>query len=805
MLHRTLLLLLLLFSIAVGADSKPLQTDLPAETNTPEEITFILVNDVPDQANSAIVELGNIHGKLLVSEQDKELEKSIEAFIESLQDEYENPVYSDLENESIRKLQKLYQQWSISYKQFKEWKTGLDQHVTKHSDAIKAFEKSEILWSQTALKAKAEDAPEAITLRIDEVLAKLKSYHDETKITYDVLLTCSNSVSSEMLKISELMKRIKEVEEKQSNRLFVQESEPIFWLFGTDEVSLSGYFPALFVSVGDMLNDARIYLVTNKDRLIIHGFITVVLLILMIYLYVLDKRRELFIKRDEKVWGSVTFVSRPISATIILSLFSIIFIYSDRPAVLGQLGMMLGVIPIVIIFRRMADIRFMRYVYTIAIIFTMVFMIRSIGEFEIINRLLLLGITIGIIAGFFQLVQKNSFIYELPINGWFRFLLKLVPLVYVIMAVSIAANLYGSVTLATRISEGMTITLMFLLLMYAISQLFIGLAVLFIRRRASESLYIVKAYSREMQGSVSYFITVVSFGIWAYYSAKTFGVLTPVKAWLDELVMHKWYFGSVSITIEAIGSFMFVLMMTWLIIKAVRMFLHLEVFPRIKLPRGVPTAISMVIRYFIVALGFLLALSSLGLNMSHLGLLAGALGVGLGFGLRNIIANFVSGIIMVFERPVQIGDTIEMDNTFGKVKSIGVRSSSVETFDGSEVIVPNADFISQKVTNWTLSDNQRRAELLFKVAFGSDPHQVLALMKEVALNHEYVLDDPEPAAAFKGFGEYYLEFKLYYWVSEEIIRTKSEVALGVYDAIRKAGIAMPIPSHNITMPEKDDI
>ncbi len=804
MIQRILLLLLLLFSIAVGADSKPLQTEVVKETNTPKEITFIPVKDVPEQASSAIVELGSIHEKLLLSEQDKELQKVIVAFIDSLKDEYKDPIYSDLEDQSIRKLQRLYQQWSISYKQFKKWKALLDKHTTEHSDAIKVIEDIRILWLETALKAKTEKAPKAITSRIKEVLAELKVYSRQIKVTYDTLLTYSNSVSSEMLKISELMKRIKAVEDKQSSRLFVQDSEPLFELFGTDEVDLSGYFPALFVSLGDMLNDTRIYLVTNKDRLIIHGLFASVLLSLMAYLYLLDRRRQLFVKRDEKVWGSVSFVSRPISATIVLSLFSMIFIYTDRPDVLGQLGMMAGLIPILLIFRRMVDMRLMRYVYTIAILFSIIFMVRSVGEFEIINRLLLLGATIGMIVGFFQFLQKNSFVHELSLNGWFRFLLKLIPLVYVMLLVSIVANFYGSVTLSARITVGVTSTLVLLLLMYAISQLFIGLAILFIRRRASESLYIVKAYSREMQRNVSYFITVVTFAIWVYYSAKVFGVLEPVKVWLDELITHKWQFGSITITIEAISSFMFVLFMTWLITKVVRMLLDLELFPRVKLPRGVPTAISMVIRYFIVVLGFLLALSSLGLDTGHLGLLAGALGVGLGFGLRNIIANFVSGIIMVFERPVQIGDTIEIDNTFGKVKSIGVRSSSVETFDGSEVIVPNADFISEKVTNWTLSDNQRRAELLFKVAFGSDPHQVLKLMEEVAINHEYVLNDPKPAAAFYGFGEYYLEFKLYYWVNEEIIRTKSEVALGVYDAILKAGIEMPVPRHNVVMHEEQD-
>lgn len=232
-----------------------------------------------------------------------------------------------------------------------------------------------------------------------------------------------------------------------------------------------------------------------------------------------------------------------------------------------------------------------------------------------------------------------------------------------------------------------------------------------------------------------------------------------------------------------------------------------EIFSRFKLPRGIPGGISMLTRYTIIKIGFFLAISVVGVDLGKFGLLAGALGVGLGFGLRNIIENFVSGLIIIFERPIEVGDTVEIGDVFGNVEKIGIRSSTVKTFDGSEVIVPNGSLISNQVTNWTFSDRQRRMQLPVKVAFGNDPHKVLELLRKVAGKHAGVLEIPEPQAFFNGFGDNYLDFTLYYWVSDNILQIKSEIALAVHDTIKDAGIDTPRPKGDfnlkfINAPEK---
>ena len=139
--------------------------------------------------------------------------------------------------------------------------------------------------------------------------------------------------------------------------------------------------------------------------------------------------------------------------------------------------------------------------------------------------------------------------------------------------------------------------------------------------------------------------------------------------------------------------------------------------------------------YAVLLLGFLLAISAAGVDLNKVSLLAGAFGVGIGFGLQNVVNNFVSGLILLYERPVQLGDMVEVGGTTGEVRRIGIRSSTIRTPQGAEVIVPNSNLISDRVVNWTLSDRRRRMDIKVGVAYGTDPERVLALLVGVARAH----------------------------------------------------------------------
>jgi len=294
----------------------------------------------------------------------------------------------------------------------------------------------------------------------------------------------------------------------------------------------------------------------------------------------------------------------------------------------------------------------------------------------------------------------------------------------------------------------------------------------------------MELYSQKIEHTTIAIIKIVMFLWWIKVVLETLSLYPFVLEYKDIFMELSWKISSTVITVESIVNFIAIVIGTWMVSKLVITLLNVEVFARFSFPRGVPTAITTTLNYIIVISGTIIALSSLGITPEQFTLVFGALGVGIGFGLRNIIANFVSGIIMVFERPIQIGDVIEIDKTMGSVQSIGARASTLETFDGSEVIIPNADFVAKEIVNWTLSDERRRKILEFKVDFDSDITEVMRIMKDVAQNHPDVLKDPEPLATFQGFGDNYLEFKLYFWLTDNLIVAQSEVSLKIYKELK---------------------
>ncbi|MGH7896089.1 MAG: mechanosensitive ion channel family protein, partial [Candidatus Binatia bacterium] len=231
--------------------------------------------------------------------------------------------------------------------------------------------------------------------------------------------------------------------------------------------------------------------------------------------------------------------------------------------------------------------------------------------------------------------------------------------------------------------------------------------------------------------------------------------------------------------------------------------LDTEVFPRLRMPPGVPFALTTFTRYAVIFAGFVIALGLIGFSIDRVTILLGALGVGLGFGLQNVVNNFVSGLILLLERPIRLGDVIEFGGVAGWVSRIGIRSSTIETFEGAEVIVPNAMLIAERVTNWTYSASRRRIEVLVGVAYGADPNVVLALLERIAAAQEDLLRQPAPQALFLGFGQSSLDFALRAWTSsyDQAAVTRSRLAVAVHAALRDAEIEIPFPQRELRVRE----
>jgi len=215
---------------------------------------------------------------------------------------------------------------------------------------------------------------------------------------------------------------------------------------------------------------------------------------------------------------------------------------------------------------------------------------------------------------------------------------------------------------------------------------------------------------------------------------------------------------------------------------------------------GVTDSIGTIFRYTIIVIGFITIFQSAGFDLSTLGLLAGALGVGIGFGLQNVTNNFISGIIILFERPIKVGDRIEVGDINGDVHSISMRSTTVITNDNISVIVPNSEFINSQVINWSHNDRRVRFKFPVGVSYNEDPEKVRAVVLEVAQEHPGVLEDPAPDLWFEGYGDSSLDFYLTVWTSSFIQRPgvfKSQLYYSIFKKFAEHKIEIPFPQRDL--------
>jgi len=257
-------------------------------------------------------------------------------------------------------------------------------------------------------------------------------------------------------------------------------------------------------------------------------------------------------------------------------------------------------------------------------------------------------------------------------------------------------------------------------------------------------------------------------------------------------------FAKLGLSLGELLAFFLVLWLSWLVARLVSFVLGEEVFPRLPMKEGVPYAFTTFTRYAIITIGFIAAISAMGVPLDKLTIMLSALGVGIGFGLQKLASTVVSGFILLSERPVRLQDIIQLDSMFGRVSHIGIRATTIRTFDGAELIVPNDDLISARLVNWTLSDLNRRVIMPIGVAYGTDPNEVLTILRRVASENDRVLKSPEPQALFRAFGESSLDFELRFHVeSSGIVEVPSELHVAVTEAFAEAGITIPFPQRDL--------
>jgi small-conductance mechanosensitive channel len=290
---------------------------------------------------------------------------------------------------------------------------------------------------------------------------------------------------------------------------------------------------------------------------------------------------------------------------------------------------------------------------------------------------------------------------------------------------------------------------------------------------------------------------VVAVTAWTMAALSILDLLTPAREALDSAAI---VIGGLRISaLLVLKTTAFLLFALWVAITASN-FLDQRLQRYKDLTPSFQVLLGKLIRVSLVTFAVLITLSSVGIDFSSLALFTGALGVGLGFGLQKIVSNFVSGIILLVDKSIKPGDVISLGENFGWVDRMGARYTSVVARDGREYLIPNEDFVTQRVVNWSYSNDHVRLEVKFGVSYASDPHVVCKLALEAAASVPRILTEPAPSCTLQGFGESSLDFTLRFWIHdpvEGLTGVRGAMLLALWDIFKRDGIAIPYPVRDL--------
>lgn len=682
--------------------------------------------------------------------------------------------------------------WEVRLDALDQWQTTLVRRAASLEEQSSQLEDRLDLWTRTRASARKQGAPAPILERIAATSRSLRETQDAVRERLAVLLTLQDQVGQQRATAVRQLEAVRAARLALRGRIF-ERDQPALWS-ALAEADRGPWWPAVRTSLEYDLGELQRFGASRRMELLLAGlFFAVTGLLALSW----RRRARGWDEDDPRRLSFALFLRHPVASALLLTLIVTPTAFTRAPAIVTDLGLLAALFPALVILRELLPDELRGTTYALAGLY-IADRLRDVAvSLPLMERVVLAGESLAVLLLVLWLARPARL--EVLARGGARLLRLASRFLLAGFTLGLGANLLGYVALGRVLVEGLLGSIYVAVVLYGVSRVLVMIVAILVRGFLARRLRLVRVHGRRIERRARRSIALLAAALWAWVSLGLFEVRDTVVAALGRWLAEPIQLGAASISLGSAVVFVLALVLALLFSRGVRFFLQEEVYPRAGVERGASHALSATLHYAILALGFMLALAAAGVDLSRVTLLAGALGVGVGFGLQNIVNNFVSGLILLFERPVKVGDTVEVGALLGDVTRIGIRSSTVRTFDGAEVIVPNANLVSDQVINWTLSDRQRRVEVTVGVRYGSDPQVVLDLLYEVAAAHPEVLDTPRPVALFRGFGDSSLDFQLRVWVAafEHWFQVHSDLNVAVNAALARAGIEIPFPQRDL--------
>ena len=731
----------------------------------------------------------------------KEIQESLPAFTTAVNTlvRYTEDILS--REPSLGDLKDLQNTWRVTLDRLSGWQTSLQTASAQLEQDVADLRLRAASWRKTLDEAGSNELPPGIVAQVKKIVDSVEAARQQSLGQRNKILGIRNQVSLLQVQVDATLDKLNNAMDQRRADVLQKDSSPV-WESRRSTTLPQGPASREPINGAGMAGFAQ-----YMQMAFFKGFLKFmgVYVLFLIPMLLLRRRGVLWLKnQDPAVQRLGRIVRRPYSVAILLTIPAATILTGPLPEFVANFLSLVLLIPLIRIVPLIVSPQLKVSIYLLGVLYGLERIAGFVPQFSTSGRWLLLALTVATAIAFgWQYRRLRAEHLKLISYGFLRFLLRLTIALALLSAV---LNVIGYVSLSQSITGGVVKSLYAAVLIHSIAMIAHSFATLILRPiqlrlKDQPDSRLTKLHSRVKAG-----ITFLSLVLLAVVVLHNFGLLTPLLKWLGTVLTAPLNIGAIHLTLEEIVTFALALGAAFIFSDVLRVFLDMVVFPRVQMQAGSARAVSQLLNYGVLLLGFLIASSAAGLDMSKFAFLAGALGVGVGFGLQNIVNNFVSGLILLFERPVHVGDRVTIrGGVNGIVNNIGIRASTIRTWDGADVVVPNGDLLANDLTNWTLSDTRRRGELVVGVAYGSDAAKVIEMLTATARAHPKVDRFPEPIALFTGFGDSSLNFVLRFWAhTDDWAVVTSDVHIAVNRAFCEAGIEIPFPQRDIHIRSKAD-
>lgn len=713
--------------------------------------------------------------------------RSQEGLIQAHQRETDDIILS---NPTLVELREVEQDWQARRNQHTAWRDSLTERAKAVEETVRSIENQQAQWEATLNQIQVAGAMEAVFERIRNALGEIQVVRSKASELLTLIVALQHRVSSQNQAINDVLRKINQVSARLQRGLWERDSPPLWEWSARRQVDQS-LDALLSRALKQNVIRSQDFFKTRRRGLwmIFAAFLASLAINFSIRRRILRRAET-----EPDLNAAATLFRRPLSLALLVTLILAMLGASNLPILVRNLLTLLFVIPVLRFLPPLIKPVFRPLLYLLVTFGMAAGLWEMIGVSLLVRREVTVGLCLAAVALGAWLIRPSRLRRLQPPGEKSSPAIFTIYVILALVFASLAANVVGYTVLSRVLRSGVILSAFFAVILYTAFIALTTVFALFWQSRQASMFSLVRMHQEAAAKQGSHLLALAAFVLWLYGTLNFFTAREWVLEALTSALTTPITVGAASFSTGDVLTFAFVLVAGVVIAHVIRVILWADVLARLPLKHGLPYAISTITYYVLVVVGFFFALAAAGVELSRFTLLTGAFGVGMGFGLQNVINNFVSGIILLFERPIRIADTLEIGSVTGQVEQIGMRSTSIRTPQGAKVIVPNSNLISNPVTNWTLTEQRRRAELPVEVAYNTDPERVLKLLVEVAASHPDVISDPKPVAIFLGFTNSALGFELRFWVAQFQVhqQVRSDLGVKVIAALREAGIDLAL-------------